>query len=128
MVAAPQVPHHFGHFIDVAGCEAFLVCLESAGPVAGFFHIGFAQEAEDFPQPGLAHDVAHADRLGVLRGYPDYKIGLVDLQHEVFQGFTTHFPLFDRFDHGSTMMGINNSVAHLEFHKMFLPKTVTGRF
>ena len=71
LVATPQVANDLGDLIDIAGGQALLVSLITAGPVASLFNVLVTQHGKDLFQALLAHDVAHADVIGVLDGHAD---------------------------------------------------------
>src|SRR5699024_9897690 len=115
LVAAPQVTDDFGDLVDVAGAQALLVGLVTAGPVAGLLHVGFAQDGENLPQPVLSHDVADADQLSVLRGDLNVQVTLQNLEDEVLNDFAVQFPFNNLLNFRVPVVRVDDGIVDAEF-------------
>src|ERR1044071_3493024 len=66
LLAPPEVAHHFGHLVHIAGGELLEVGLVPARPVGRLLGVRSAQHIEDAVETLLADDVANTDDLGVV--------------------------------------------------------------
>ena len=78
---------------------------------------------EDLVEALLSDDIAHADVLGIVSGYPNGEISLGDLQDEVFPLLALDGPGFDRLDQRSTVVWIDDGVSDLKNHQFRAPFT-----
>src|SRR5690606_2008980 len=117
----PQVAHHFGHLVDIAGGELLQVGLVPARPVGRLVGVWRSQHVEDPVQTLLTHYVAHADDLSVICGDANRKITLRDLQDEVLLLLAFDHACFDRFDECGTVVRVDDGLSDLENHVSSAP-------